>query len=93
MQYFLFVQDTNNKIHGRLKRRQFTMFDRSSLDWSVPGSQVARSTDSVLLPMNVILVKECEERNSLSLWKFTFHLGWNYFLNNYDVIKESYKAC
>ena len=57
MQYFLFVQDTNKKIDGRLKRRQFTMFDRSSLDWSVPGSQVARSTDSVLLPMNVILVK------------------------------------
>ena len=42
-------------------------------------ARVAGSTHSVLLAMNVILVKECEESNSPIPWKFTFLLDWNFF--------------
>ena len=40
---------------------------------------VAGSTHSVLLPMNVILGKECEESNSPTPRKWTFLLDWNFF--------------
>ena len=40
---------------------------------------VAGSTHSVLLPMNVILAKECEESNSPTPRKYTFLLDWNFF--------------
>ena len=47
-------------------------------------------THSVLLPMNVILAKECEERNSPTPRKWTsFSTGTFFYSNNYDVIEES----
>ena len=36
-------------------------------------------THSVLLPMNVILAKECKESNSPTPRKLTFILDWNFF--------------
>ena len=47
---------------------------------------VARSTHIVLLPMNVILGKECEESNSP-----THRKRAGTFLNNYDVIERKLK--
>ena len=49
--------------------------------------RVAGSTHSVLLAMNVILVKECKESNS-PLQKFTYLLDGSFFWNNYDVIRK-----
>ena len=40
---------------------------------------VAGSTHSVLLAMNVILVKDCEKSNRPTPRKFTFLLDWNFF--------------
>ena len=42
-------------------------------------ARVAGSTHSVLLAMNVILVKGCDESNSPTPWKFTFLPDWNFF--------------
>ena len=55
------------------------------------NARVTGLAHSVLLAMNVILVKDCEESNSPTPRKFTFFLNWNFFWNNYDIIrKESY---
>ena len=40
--------------------------------------------------MNVILAKEYEESNSPTLRKVNFTTWLELFLNNYDVIEESY---
>ena len=55
-------------VPGRGKNVSFTMTAR-----------VAGSTHSVLLTMNVIFVKECEESISPTHWKLTFCLDWNFF--------------
>ena len=54
-------------------------WERKSTLSTALNALLVGSTHSVLLPMNVILVKDCEESNSPTSRKWAFLLYWNFF--------------